>query len=88
MTRFLLKRLGLALITLFLLSVIVFGISILPGNVGRAVLGPFATQESSTRSTSNWGRTIRLHPVRRLGGRLLQGDLGMSLTKQVPPGTC
>ena len=46
-TRFLLKRIGLALITLFLLSVIVFAVStILPGNVGRAVLGPFATQES------------------------------------------
>ena len=47
MIRYVLKRIGLALITLVLLSVIVFAIStILPGNVGRAVLGPFATQES------------------------------------------
>jgi peptide/nickel transport system permease protein len=46
-TRFLLKRIGLALITLVLLSMIVFGVStILPGDVGRAVLGPFAAQES------------------------------------------
>ena len=45
--RFLLKRIGLALITLILLSMIVFAVStILPGNVGRAVLGPFAAQES------------------------------------------
>ena len=45
--RFLVKRIGLALITLILLSMIVFAVSsILPGNVGRAVLGPFATQES------------------------------------------
>ena len=47
MARFLVKRIGLALITLVLLSMIVFAVSsILPGNVGRAVLGPFATQES------------------------------------------
>jgi peptide/nickel transport system permease protein len=69
-TRFLLTRLGLALITLFLLSVFVFAIStILPGNVGRAVLGPFATQESVDALRA---------------GDLLQGDLGTSLTKQVP----
>ena len=47
MTRYILKRIGLALITLVLLSMIVFAVStILPGNVGRAVLGPFAAQES------------------------------------------
>ena len=40
MGRFLLKRLGLALITLFLLSVIVFfGAQVLPGNVARRILG-------------------------------------------------
>jgi peptide/nickel transport system permease protein len=45
MGRFLLKRLGLAIITLFLLSVIVFfGAQVLPGNVGRRMLGPFADQ--------------------------------------------
>ena len=43
MTRFLLRRLGLALITLWLVSVIVFvGAQVLPGNPGRAILGPFA----------------------------------------------
>ena len=45
MGRFLLKRLGLATITLFLLSVIVFfGAQVLPGNVARRILGPFADQ--------------------------------------------
>jgi peptide/nickel transport system permease protein len=45
MYRFLLKRLGLSLITLFLLSVIVFAASqLLPGNLGRHILGPFASQ--------------------------------------------
>ena len=47
MLRYILKRLGLAAVTLFLLSVIVFALSqMLPGNVARAVLGQFATQEA------------------------------------------
>jgi peptide/nickel transport system permease protein len=85
-TRFLLKRLGLALITLFLLSVVVFGIStVLPGNVGRAVLGPFATEESVDALNEQLGtnRSVFTQYVEWAGG-LLRGDLGMSLTKQVP----
>ena len=47
MARFLLKRLGLAVITLFLLSVIAFAAAqLLPGDIGRNVLGPFADQHS------------------------------------------
>jgi peptide/nickel transport system permease protein len=43
MVRFILKRLGLALITLWLLSVIVFLLGqVLPGDPGRAILGPLA----------------------------------------------
>jgi len=42
--RFLLKRFALSLITLFILSVIVFAAAqLLPGNIGRNVLGPFAS---------------------------------------------
>jgi len=42
--RFIAKRLGLSLVTLFLVSVIVFAISdVLPGDVGRAILGRSAT---------------------------------------------
>lgn len=86
MTRFLLKRFGLALITLFLLSVIVFAIStILPGNVGRAVLGPFATQESVDALNEQLGtdRPV-LEQYLDWAGGLLHGDLGTSLTTQVP----
>ena len=86
MTRFLLKRIGLALITLFLLSVIVFAVSsILPGNVGRAVLGPFATQDSVDALNEQLGanRTLFVQYTDWAGG-ILHGDLGMSLTKQVP----
>src|SRR6516225_9631171 len=43
MVRFILKRLGLALITLWLLTVIVFLLGqVLPSDPGRAVLGPLA----------------------------------------------
>lgn len=47
MRRFLLKRLVSAIVTLWLLATIVFLIvNVLPGDVGRQILGPFATQES------------------------------------------
>ena len=47
MARFLLKRVALSVITLWLLSVIVFTAGqVLPGNVGRAMLGPFADQRA------------------------------------------
>ena len=43
MARFLARRVALALVTLWLLSVIVFLAShALPGDVGRKILGPFA----------------------------------------------
>jgi peptide/nickel transport system permease protein len=86
MARFLLKRIGLGLVTLFLLSVIVFAVSmVLPGNVGRAVLGGFATQESVDALNEQLGtnRPIHVQYVDWAGG-LLQGDLGMSNESQVP----
>ena len=42
--RFLLKRFALSVITLLILSVIVFAAAqLLPGDIGRNVLGPFAS---------------------------------------------
>jgi len=85
-TLFILKRLGLAVVTLFVLSVIVFAVSsVLPGNVGRSVLGPFATQQSVDELNKQLGAnkpllTQYLH----WAGGLLHGDLGVSLTKQEP----
>jgi peptide/nickel transport system permease protein len=47
MAAFILKRLGLALITLWLLSVLVFFVGqILPGDPGRSVLGPLAAEQA------------------------------------------
>ena len=45
MTRFLLKRLGLSLVTLVFLSILVFALAqLLPGDIGRNVLGNLASQ--------------------------------------------
>jgi peptide/nickel transport system permease protein len=47
MTRYILRRVALAVVTLLLLSVIVFAISnVLPQNVGRQILGAFASDEA------------------------------------------
>jgi len=84
--RFLLKRIGLGLVTLFLLSVIVFSVAmILPGNVGRSVLGGFATQESVDALNEQLGanRPMVVQYLDWAGGAI-QGDLGTSLTSQVP----
>ena len=47
MAMFLLRRLGLMIFTLWILSLIVFFAGqILPGDPGRAILGPFATSSA------------------------------------------
>ncbi len=47
MARYLLKRLAQSVVTLWILATIVFLIvNVLPGDVGRQVLGPFASKES------------------------------------------
>ena len=49
MVRFILKRLGLALITLWILSVIVFVLGqVLPSDPGRSILGPLAAPSAVT----------------------------------------
>jgi peptide/nickel transport system permease protein len=46
MRRYVLRRLALVVLTLFMLSVLVFLLAqVLPGNVGRTMLGPFASPE-------------------------------------------
>ena len=46
MARFLLTRIGLSLITLVIISIAVFVMAqALPGDVGRTILGPYATQQ-------------------------------------------
>ena len=80
MGRFLLRRLGLALITLLILSVIIFAAAqILPGDVGRAILGPFADQRAVDQLNHELGtdRSVFVQYGDWIAG-VLQGDLGES----------
>ena len=82
MLTFLARRLALAVVTLFLLSVIVFSLGqVLPGNVGRNVLGGFASQESVDAFNKQRGLD---QPggdaVSRLGEQAVRGDFGKSYT--------
>lgn len=88
MGRFLLNRLGLAVITLFLLSVIVFfGAQVLPGNVARRKLGPFADQAAVDALNKQLGTDKPLHTqFLDWMTNLAHGDLGNSLSYNLPVG--
>lgn len=86
MTRYLLRRIGLAIVTLWLLSLIVFlAGQVLPGDPGRAVLGPFASQ-SAVRAYDHQLGVDRPLIVQYLGwiGGLLHGNMGTSYTFRSP----
>ncbi len=86
MLRFLIRRIGLALVTLWLLSVIIFLAShALPGDVGRRILGPFADPRAVQTLDHALGvdRPLIVQYFDWVGG-LLRGDLGMSLAYHVP----
>ena len=86
MTRYILRRLGLALITLFILSVVVFVVSaVLPGSVGRAILGPFADQQAVDQLNAELGvdGPIFTRYVSWAGGAV-RGDFGDSYKFRAP----
>jgi len=85
-TRYLLRRIGLAIVTLWILSLIVFFAGqILPGDPGRTVLGPFAA-ESAVRAYDHQLGVDRPLIVQYLGwiGGLLHGNMGSSYTYRSP----
>jgi peptide/nickel transport system permease protein len=87
MTRFLARRLGLSLITLFLLSVIVFATAqLLPGDIGRNILGGFADQRSVDALNHELGvdRPI-LTQYFDWVSHFFRGDMGTSLQYQGVP---
>lgn len=86
MARFLLKRLGLAVVTLFLLTLIVFfGAQILPGNVARRILGPFADQRAVDNLNHDLGTDKPLlTQYWNWISHFFRGDLGISLSYHVP----
>ena len=86
MARFLLKRLFLLLVTIWLLSMIVFAAgSVLPGNLGRAMLGPFADQRAVDALNHEMGtdRPLVVQYVDWIT-RFAQGDMGQSYAYRAP----
>lgn len=80
------KRLGLGLVTLLVISVIIFGaVELLPGDIAQAVLGQGATEENLAAMRSQLGLD-RSAPVRYFEwlGNAVMGDFGHSLVSQKP----
>jgi peptide/nickel transport system permease protein len=89
LARYILKRLGLALLTLLLLSIIVFFAGqVLPGDPGRAILGPFAAESAVKALDQQLGvnRPILVQYWSWLTG-ILHGDLGTSYQFRAPVST-
>ena len=86
MRRFLLTRLGLTLVTLLLVSILVFAVAeVLPGDVGRTILGPFASNEQVARLNHELG-VDRPLPVRYVDwvSDFVTGDWGDSALLNTP----
>ncbi len=85
---YVLKRLALAAVTLVVLSIVVFAAAqLLPGDPGRAILGPFADQRSVDILNEELGANDPL--VQRYlewAGGVLTGDLGTSYQYSTPVG--
>ena len=80
MALFLLRRLGLMILTLWIISLIVFFAGqILPGDPGRAILGPFAAKSAVQTLDAQLGvnRPLLTRYVSWIGG-LLHGNMGTS----------
>jgi peptide/nickel transport system permease protein len=86
LARFIIRRVGLGLLTLVLLSMAVFALAqVLPGDVGRAVLGPYADQHQVDLLNHQLGvdRPIVVQYLDWIWN-FLHGDMGNSLQYQVP----
>ena len=86
MARFIVRRLLLALVTLWLLATIVFVIAnVLPADVGRTILGPFAPQESVDALNHRLGtdRPIIVRYVDSMKG-IVTLDFGESFVSGAP----
>jgi peptide/nickel transport system permease protein len=86
MARFIAKRLALGLITLWLLSILVFFMAnVLPGNVARRVLGPFASPAAVTALNHQLGtdKPLLTQYVDQMKG-YLEGDMGRTVSTRQP----
>jgi peptide/nickel transport system permease protein len=86
--RFLATRLALSLITLWLLSVIVFaGGQLLPGDIGRSILGPLADARAVAALNHQLGadRPLLTQYVEWIT-HFVRGDMGLSYAYREPVG--
>jgi peptide/nickel transport system permease protein len=84
--RRLLRRLGLALLTLLLVSMLVFATAeLLPGDLGRTILGPYASEEQVAELNEQLGEDDPA-PVRYVSwlSQFVSGDWGTSAALQQP----
>jgi len=80
------RRFVLAIVTLFIISLIVFlGVEALPGDAATSYLGQSATPESLDALRQEFGLYAPMHEryLTWLGG-LLGGDLGQSMVRRIP----
>ena len=80
------QRIGLACLSLLVVSVLVFAITgVLPGDAAQEQLGQDATPEALAALRAQMGLDVPAHEryLRWLGG-LVRGDLGTSSTTQLP----
>jgi peptide/nickel transport system permease protein len=85
-TGFLIRRFALGVLTLWVVSVIIFGATqALPSDPARAILGRNATPESlaALRASLHLNRPVLKQYLSWLGG-ILHGDLGSSLAASLP----
>ena len=78
------KRLGLGLVTLLVVSVIIFGaVELLPGDLAQQILGQSATEETvkAMREQLGLDRPAYVRYFEWLGGAV-QGDFGVSLANK------
>ena len=88
MTRFILKRVGLALITLWILSVIIFfAAQVLPGDPARSILGPLAAPSAVHALDHQLGTDKPLiQQYTTWIGHMVTGNFGTSYQYQAPIG--
>jgi peptide/nickel transport system permease protein len=87
-TRLVLRRLALALLTLWLVSLLVFAATLaLPGDAAQAILGREATPErlAALRDQLHLNDPVVTQYIKWFGG-ILTGDLGNSAATQAPVG--
>jgi peptide/nickel transport system permease protein len=86
LSRRLLRRLALALLTLLLVSILVFATAeLLPGDLGRTILGPYASEEQVAELNDELGEDDAA-PVRYVSwlSDFVSGDWGTSAALQQP----